>query len=102
MRTWHAQEKEETRQRPERLAERAKMIGTREKRGGLKRISAAIAAAADFQTMRRASERAGERSDRVSRGGLVDENRDIEVRERREEKILGAQKNKKAGAQKRA
>lgn len=81
MGTWRAQEKEETRRRPERLAERAKMIGTGEEREGLKCISAAIAAAADFQTMRRASER----SDRVSRGGLVDENSDIEARERRED-----------------
>lgn len=52
--------RKEARRRPARLAERAKMIGTREKEkekegGGLKRISAAIAAAADFQTMRRAS-----------------------------------------------
>lgn len=58
--------------------------GELEKRGGLKRISAAIAAAADFQTMRRA----GERSDRVSRGGLA-ENRDIEARERREDTWRG-------------
>ncbi|KAM0728016.1 hypothetical protein ACS0PU_005485 [Formica fusca] len=47
--------------------------------GGLKRISAAIATVADFQTMQRASRAIAFRS------GFVEKDRDIEARERRGE-----------------
>lgn len=51
--------------------------------GGLKRISAAIATVADFQTMQRASRAI------AFRRGFVEKNRDIETRERREENTEG-------------